>query len=126
MTYIATVTYRILPRIQLLIGKPFLESQVFLGLCSGILYELSLKFTCIFYFSNWYYISYLVVTNVPGISLCLCKAQASIIYKVNIKIQVYGSSHCGSVRMNPTSIHENAGLLPGLAQWVKVQCYCEL
>ena len=30
-----------------------------------------------------------------------------------------GSSHCGSEVMNPTSIHEDAGLIPGLAQWVK-------
>ena len=25
----------------------------------------------------------------------------------------------GSVVMNPTSIHEEAGLIPGLAQWIK-------
>ena len=25
-------------------------------------------------------------------------------------------SHCGSVVMNPTSIHEDSGLIPGLAQ----------
>ena len=29
------------------------------------------------------------------------------------------SSHYGSAVMNPTSIHEDAGLIPGLTQWVK-------
>ena len=31
----------------------------------------------------------------------------------------FESSHCGLVVTNPTSIHEDAGLAPGLAQWVK-------
>ena len=30
-----------------------------------------------------------------------------------------GSSHWGAAKMNPTSIHEDVGLIPGLAQWVK-------
>ena len=30
-----------------------------------------------------------------------------------------GSSHCGSVEMNLTSIHEHTGVIPDLAQWVK-------
>ena len=29
------------------------------------------------------------------------------------------SSHCGSVEMNQTSIHEDTSSIPGLAQWVK-------
>ena len=30
------------------------------------------------------------------------------------------SSHCGSVQMNLMRIHEDEGLIPGLAQWVKI------
>ena len=30
-----------------------------------------------------------------------------------------GSSHCGATETNLTNIHEDAGWIPGLAQWAK-------
>ena len=38
---------------------------------------------------------------------------------MNTKIEVVGSSCCGAVEMNPTSIHEDTGPIPGLIQWIK-------
>ena len=39
--------------------------------------------------------------------------------KKEIKNSVNWSSSCGSVVMNPTIIHEDAGLIPGPTQWVR-------
>ena len=36
------------------------------------------------------------------------------------------SSHCGSAVMNLTSMHEDAGSIPGLAQWFNDLACCEL
>ena len=36
-----------------------------------------------------------------------------------VQIRSLRSSHCGSALMNPTSICEDVGLIPGLAEWVK-------
>ena len=37
----------------------------------------------------------------------------------NYKIIMFWSSCCDSVETNPTSIHEEAGLIPGPAHWVE-------
>ena len=36
-----------------------------------------------------------------------------------VKNEKYQSSHCGTVETNLTSIFEDAGLIPGLPQWVR-------
>jgi len=35
------------------------------------------------------------------------------------KGDLFGSFRCGSAVTNPTSIHEDVCLIPGLTQWVK-------
>ena len=40
-------------------------------------------------------------------------------YKINIQKSILGRSHCGSAVTNLSRIHEDEGLIPGLAQWVK-------
>ena len=42
-----------------------------------------------------------------------------IFKKSNFKKYIFGSSCCGAAEMNPTSIHEDAGSIPGPTQWVK-------
>ena len=47
------------------------------------------------------------------------------IYEQNTR-RFQRSSHCSSVVMNPTIIHEYSSLIPGLAWWVKDRHFCEL
>ena len=41
------------------------------------------------------------------------------VFKINMYKKKTESSHCGSAVTKPTSIHEDAGSIPGLTQWVK-------
>jgi len=41
------------------------------------------------------------------------------IFYFQVKVPHLGSSCCGAVEMNLTNIHEDAGSIPDLAQWVK-------
>ena len=40
-------------------------------------------------------------------------------YSIIINVENPGGSHCGSAVTNPTNIHEDSGLIPALAQWLK-------
>ena len=51
----------------------------------------------------------------PAGALCMLTAAR----QQNQKWASSGSSRCGSAVMNPTSIYEDVGWIPGLAQWVK-------
>ena len=54
--------------------------------------------------------------------LSVVQQNDSVIYifiYIPFKILFHGSSHSGSAVTNPTSTHEDAGSIPGLAQWVK-------
>ena len=41
------------------------------------------------------------------------------LFSQHLKVLILGSSRCGSVVMDLTSIHEDSGLILGLALWVK-------
>ena len=48
------------------------------------------------------------------------KLCSQLVKKIGIEENIWNrSSHCGSAETNLTSIHEDTGLTPGLAQWVK-------
>ena len=50
-------------------------------------------------------------------SECICNSET---HKLIMKISKAGEFHCGLRVMNPTSIHENTGLIPGsgIAIWL--------
>ena len=57
--------------------------------------------------------------NPCGLSFSYQSLLCEQIVFVQIKNPTIGSSHRGSVVLNPTSVREDVGLIPGLSQWVK-------
>ena len=54
--------------------------------------------------------------------LVVCKEEVVLVLKCSKKSPCktgIWSSHCGSTVTNPSSVHEDVGSIPGLAQWVK-------
>ena len=46
-----------------------------------------------------------------------------ILAKYNILKRLCRNSHCGAAETNPTRNQEDMGLIPGLAQWVRVPAF---
>ena len=53
------------------------------------------------------------------ISACFSVLSFWDLCNANVRSFLKRSSHCGSTEMNVTSIHEDAGSVLGLTQWVK-------
>ena len=55
----------------------------------------------------------------PSIALPQPKIFESVTWMAKTSRNCRGRSHYGSAEMNLTRIHEDAGLIPGLARWAK-------
>ena len=73
--------------------------------------QINLMLEFILFCQTWIHISYVAGSC---FKFMFCK---NVPTKVSVENE--GSSHRGSAETNLTSIHEDVGLIPGLAQWVK-------
>ena len=53
-------------------------------------------------------------------------ARTNLTHFFYVEIDFQGVPIMAQRLMNPTSIHGDTGLIPGLTQWVKIQCCREL
>ena len=51
--------------------------------------------------------------------LCSFSKKYTLVSSIKNNLKSYWSSHCSAAGMTPARNHEVAGLIPGLAQWVK-------
>jgi len=64
-----------------------------------------------------YYVSIKIIYN---------NVKHDYVIALSLKTKQNRSSHCGSVEMNLTSIHEDAGLIPALLSGLRIQGCCKL
>ena len=75
---------------------------------------------CALKFKQWIFetMNYFLDVILPKTGYIISWAQCKMKMQ-SLLFKSYWSSCCGLVETNPTSIHEDVGLVPALAQWIR-------